>query len=188
MQIANYLFIRALLTWRRGPPTGNFFKGVAQSTIRYNIILEWFIYGHIKARWLAKVYVAAVSPARDESASYVAWGHSSVVCPWGKVIATTDHKESVIYADIGILYFVIKEPQNSSIYNFLFDYYAEDLNYLNQVRQEMPLIEQRRLDVYKVIEIKELIKWRYKVCLINNHERSHADPWKLQYINSFLVI
>ncbi|XP_052454770.1 omega-amidase NIT2 [Carassius gibelio] len=29
-----------------------------------------------------QVYVAAASPARDESASYVAWGHSSVVNPW----------------------------------------------------------------------------------------------------------
>lgn len=29
-----------------------------------------------------QVYVAAVSPARDEKASYVAWGHSTVVNPW----------------------------------------------------------------------------------------------------------
>lgn len=29
-----------------------------------------------------QVYVATVSPARDEKASYVAWGHSTVVNPW----------------------------------------------------------------------------------------------------------
>lgn len=29
-----------------------------------------------------QVYVATASPARDESASYVAWGHSTVVNPW----------------------------------------------------------------------------------------------------------
>lgn len=28
------------------------------------------------------MYVATASPARDESASYVAWGHSTVVNPW----------------------------------------------------------------------------------------------------------
>ena len=29
-----------------------------------------------------QLYVAAVSPARDEKATYVAWGHSTVVNPW----------------------------------------------------------------------------------------------------------
>lgn len=29
-----------------------------------------------------QVYVATVSPARDEKASYIAWGHSTVVNPW----------------------------------------------------------------------------------------------------------
>lgn len=29
-----------------------------------------------------QVYVATASPARDEKASYVAWGHSTVVNPW----------------------------------------------------------------------------------------------------------
>lgn len=29
-----------------------------------------------------QVYVATVSPARDDKASYVAWGHSTIVNPW----------------------------------------------------------------------------------------------------------
>lgn len=29
-----------------------------------------------------QLYVAAVSPARDEKATYVAWGHSTVINPW----------------------------------------------------------------------------------------------------------
>ena len=29
-----------------------------------------------------QVYVASISPARDENASYVAWGHSTLVNPW----------------------------------------------------------------------------------------------------------
>jgi hypothetical protein len=33
----------------------------------------------------------------------VAWGHSSAVSPWGEVIASTDEKESVVYADIGVV-------------------------------------------------------------------------------------
>jgi omega-amidase len=54
-------------------------------------------------KFLCKVYVATASPARSESSSYVAWGHSSAVSPWGEVIASTDEKESVVYADIGVV-------------------------------------------------------------------------------------
>ncbi|XP_064377130.1 omega-amidase NIT2 isoform X1 [Dromaius novaehollandiae] len=48
-----------------------------------------------------QVYIATASPARDEKASYVAWGHSTVVNPWGEVIAKADTGETVLYTDIG---------------------------------------------------------------------------------------
>ena len=46
------------------------------------IFKVFFIFSDIS--WISqwKVYLAAVSPARDEGASYVAWGHSLVVNPW----------------------------------------------------------------------------------------------------------
>jgi len=47
------------------------------------------------------MFVATVSPARDESASYTAWGHSMVVNPWGTILTEADHTESIKYADIG---------------------------------------------------------------------------------------
>ncbi|CCO28054.1 DnaJ homolog subfamily A member 2 [Rhizoctonia solani AG-1 IB] len=47
-----------------------------------------------------QIYVAMCSPARDMSAGYHAWGHSMVVDPMGKVIATTEHEEAIIHADI----------------------------------------------------------------------------------------
>ncbi|XP_077439944.1 omega-amidase NIT2 [Vanacampus margaritifer] len=72
-----------------------------------------------------QVYVATASPARDESASYVAWGHSTVVNPWGDVISKAGAEEAVIYADI-------------------------DLQYLADVRQQIPITAQRRHDVYAV--------------------------------------
>jgi predicted amidohydrolase len=46
-------------------------------------------------------YVAACSPARDTSADYHAYGHSSVVNPRGEVIETCDENETIVYADIG---------------------------------------------------------------------------------------
>lgn len=74
-----------------------------------------------------QVFVAGVAPARDETAAYVAWGHSTLVSPWyagrmhepppvgrptgtrgpsptenrGQVVATTGHEPAIVYADIG---------------------------------------------------------------------------------------
>lgn len=33
-----------------------------------------------------QLFVAACSPARNPQASYQAWGHSTVVSPWGQVL------------------------------------------------------------------------------------------------------
>lgn len=49
-------------------------------------------------------YMSVVSPARDESADYVAWGHSMVVDPWAKVIAKASTGEEIIFAECGKLF------------------------------------------------------------------------------------
>ncbi|XP_076004729.1 omega-amidase NIT2 [Genypterus blacodes] len=77
-----------------------------------------------------QVYVATASPARDESASYVAWGHSTVVNPWGEVISKAGAEEAVIYADI-------------------------DLQYLADIRQQIPITAQRRSDLYAVTSTQD---------------------------------
>jgi omega-amidase len=55
-----------------------------------------------------QLYVAVVSPARDETADYRAWGYSSVANPFAEVIAKAGTGEEIIYADIGkyFIYFV----------------------------------------------------------------------------------
>jgi len=72
-----------------------------------------------------QLYVAAVSPARDPNADYIAWGHTTVVNPWGEVIATTDEKPSIVYADIAI-------------------------NRVDEVRAQIPILQQKRNDIYEV--------------------------------------
>ena len=47
--------------------------------------------------------MASVSPARDETAGYVAWGHSTVVDPWGKVVAKAGTAEETIFVDIDLV-------------------------------------------------------------------------------------
>ena len=45
--------------------------------------------------------MASISPARDVNADYIAYGHSMCVDPWGALIAESDEKEDIIYAEIG---------------------------------------------------------------------------------------
>lgn len=49
-----------------------------------------------------QVYVAGVSPARDITADYVAWGHSTFVNPMAEVEARTEHEEDIIYGIVGV--------------------------------------------------------------------------------------
>jgi len=42
------------------------------------------------------------SPARDMSASYNAWGHSTIVDPNGEIVARAGEGEEIIYADLSI--------------------------------------------------------------------------------------
>lgn len=76
-----------------------------------------------------QLFVATVSPARDTSASYVAWGHSTVVNPWGEVIATTEHDQTIVYADI-------------------------DLSQVDSMRASIPVQFQKRNDLYSVNFVK----------------------------------
>lgn len=74
-----------------------------------------------------QVFIAAASPARNEDLSYVAYGNSMVADPWGDVITGAGENEEVIYADI-------------------------DFKELKKVRNELPLLKNRRKDIYDIIE------------------------------------
>ena len=78
----------------------------------------------VRARALDnQVYFAACEPARDETASYTAWGHSTVADPWGEVIATTGHEEAIVRAEI-------------------------DLEKVRAIREQLPLLRHRREELY----------------------------------------
>ena len=75
-----------------------------------------------------QVYMAGCSPARDENASYVAWGHSIVVDPFGKILSQLDEKESILYQEM-------------------------DLAEVENFRQQYKILKSRRLDIYQLTEI-----------------------------------
>lgn len=72
-----------------------------------------------------QIYMIGCAPARDESAGYISWGHSIVTNPWGTVLEMLDEKEGVLLAEL-------------------------DMDYEEQVREELPLLKSRRKDMYQL--------------------------------------
>ena len=72
-------------------------------------------------------FTVGVSPARDETGSYVAYGNSLAVDPWGDVLCRAGAEETVLYADL-------------------------DLDRLEAIRAQLPILSARRTDLYEVRE------------------------------------
>ncbi len=49
-----------------------------------------------------QIYVLGCSPARDENASYVAYGHSILTDPWGRVVKELGAEEGILAAQIDL--------------------------------------------------------------------------------------
>ncbi|DBA03459.1 TPA: hypothetical protein N0F65_002867 [Lagenidium giganteum] len=74
-----------------------------------------------------QLYVAAASPARGPEGGYQAWGHSTVVSPWGEVVATCDHGEAIVHAEI-------------------------DLEKVDEMRRNIPTSLQTRKELYELVQ------------------------------------
>jgi omega-amidase len=75
-------------------------------------------------------FVLTASPSRavEDPAAYQAYGHSSVVDPWGTVLATTEHAPATVWATL-------------------------DLERIAEVRRNIPVSTQTRGDLYEVVDM-----------------------------------
>ncbi|MCI9553809.1 MAG: carbon-nitrogen hydrolase family protein [Oscillibacter sp.] len=72
-------------------------------------------------------FTVGVSPARDETEAYVAYGNSIAVDPWGAVLCRAGAGEATLYADL-------------------------DFRQVDAVRRQLPILSARRTDLYEVRE------------------------------------
>ncbi len=72
-----------------------------------------------------QVFGAGCASARNVNGSYVSFGNSIVVSPWGDVITRAGAEETILYADL-------------------------DFELIKKVRSEIPLISARRSDIYRL--------------------------------------
>ncbi len=76
-----------------------------------------------------QVYAVGTAPARMAGASYQSWGHSIITDPWGTVVNQMDEKEGIHITEI-------------------------DLERVKEIREQLPLLKQRRTDIYTLEEIR----------------------------------
>jgi omega-amidase len=79
-------------------------------------------------------YVAGVSTARnkEDTTVYQAWGHSTLVDPFGKVLVKLNEDPGIEYCDM----------------NF---------DYVDEVREQIPISKQKRNDIYELRDLKPRI-------------------------------
>jgi omega-amidase len=77
-----------------------------------------------------QVFIVGASSARNTEASYVSFGNSAIVDPWGRIIAQADEKETILYGEI-------------------------DLQIIKKTREALPLLKHRRLDLYQLRTIND---------------------------------
>ncbi|MBR5504038.1 MAG: carbon-nitrogen hydrolase family protein [Methanobrevibacter sp.] len=74
-----------------------------------------------------QVYTIGVAPALDKDASYNSYGHSIAVNPWGEVIEELGFDEDLKIVEI-------------------------DLDEIKRIREEIPVLKNRRCDLYEIKE------------------------------------
>ena len=72
-----------------------------------------------------QLFTVGTAPARDESSSYVAWGHSMVCEPWGGIVHQCGTGEEVAVTEL-------------------------ELSRIDAIRRQLPILSARRTDLYEV--------------------------------------
>lgn len=73
-----------------------------------------------------QVFMVGCAPARDMESSYTAWGHSMVTDPWGSILGQMNETEGILTVEL-------------------------DMERVDTVRQQLPLLKHRRTDLYDVV-------------------------------------
>ena len=75
-------------------------------------------------------FVVATSPSQIDNPYYVAWGHSMIVDPWGKILNQAGTDEKIIYGNL-------------------------DSQSITSVREQIPILFNKRDDIYQTTYVKK---------------------------------
>ena len=70
-----------------------------------------------------QIYTVGAAPAADETASYISYGHSVIVSPWGEILSQAGEQETILTEEL-------------------------DLSQVAEVREQLPLLRHRRPELY----------------------------------------
>jgi len=72
-----------------------------------------------------QVYTIGTAPSRDVDSCYTSYGNSIIISPWGEIVLRMDEKEGLALETL-------------------------DFDYVEKVREQLPLLVQRRKDIYRL--------------------------------------
>ena len=72
-----------------------------------------------------QVYMCGCAPARDENGPYISYANSIIVSPWGEVTGRLDESVGILYQEL-------------------------DLAMVDRIRAQLPIMQNRRTDLYEV--------------------------------------
>ena len=72
-----------------------------------------------------QVYMCGCAPARDENGPYISYANSIIVSPWGEVTGRLDESAGILYQEL-------------------------DLAMVDRIRAQLPIMQNRRTDLYEV--------------------------------------
>lgn len=72
-----------------------------------------------------QMFLLGCASARDPQSRYQSWGHSILTDPWGRVLAQLDERAGILTGEI-------------------------DLSQADAIREQLPLLRHRRLDLYRI--------------------------------------
>lgn len=74
----------------------------------------------------SQCFVFGTSDAREETASYHAYGHTLAVDPWGQVLGMLDEKPGILFTEV-------------------------EAKKIREAREQLPVLSARRTDLYNVV-------------------------------------
>ncbi|WNO11474.1 carbon-nitrogen hydrolase family protein [Teredinibacter sp. KSP-S5-2] len=106
-----------------------YFRSLVQAGVKYVFVPAAFTYTTGEAHWLPllraraienQIYILACNQTGTHDTDRQTWGHSSIIDPWGRVVAGLEAEEGVVSWEL-------------------------DIEYLESVRKQMPVLKHRRL-------------------------------------------
>ena len=126
-----------------------------------------------------QIYVAGCAPARDPTTEYVAWGHSALVDPMGRVVASTKEKEDIVYGTMDSVTIAEARKAIPTSLQRRFDVYPDiSTTYAYFYSKKALSHLKERQGIGRKIRLENVLAWNPKRSQTGVHSASRTRSWQ----------